>query len=769
MNTIKNSVKVNGSLFVNVFKNKDEEVVEVAPAGVNHIVAIDCSGSMSYDLPRIREQLKKKLPKVLNGKSTISIIWFSGRGQCGVLLEAEPVHTLSDLASVNSAIDRWLSPVGLTGFLSPIKEAVSLAKKVGANGLPCSLFFMTDGCDNQHSREELVKESKTLSSAFATVAFVEYGYYADRRLLTEFAEASSGSLLFSQDFDKYDPLFEMALSKSGLSSKKKTFEVGADGLYFGVGDSDVYSMVAEDGKVTFPADTKYAFGVSTVEQNSVDFLDENLEVVYHALAAYGSRMQPKVVYSFLELIGDVALFNVFSGCFGKEKYAEFVEACSKAAKDPAERFKEGRDTSAIPNENAFTVLELLKLLSNSKAKVDIDGPDFKYSRIGRKAVDSNTVVTHTEKKRIAELTELMGTTKDPSAIASMAKEIADLMSKPEPLVFIQEEKKDGYGVNSLVFNETSPNVSINIKRNGTVDISKRAPKEVIDEVGSIIQTHQYRSYTIIKDGLVNVEVLPCLFDTQEEFDFFIKTLSSMGVSPDQYSIPLVRGLAPKFSGGPLRLNLNLKRFPVINRAMTKGFSARKTFNTEWLSLESSVLRKMVTSLIKELTPAKSEADAKSTNSWLIENGFKPYGFNPKVTLAEPTDFYVVKDFSVSMKGFSTIPSLKDVRTRIASGKHTPSSLLASKKLQAVEHSLESVELSERLAFLEAFAEKIDEERKAFLYEAAQRSFIIILGQVWFDEFSSLDENSMEMEFTSMEGDSYKVLCTAELKEVEIKI
>lgn len=761
MNTAKHSVKINGSTFINIFKKDEDAVVEVAPAGVNHIVAIDCSGSMSYDLPRIREQLKKKLPKVLNGKSTISIIWFSGRGQCGVLLEAEPVHTLSDLATVNNAIDRWLSPVGLTGFLSPIKEAVSLAKKVSVNGLPCSLFFMTDGCDNQYSRSELVKESKTLSSAFATVAFVEYGYYADRKLLTEFAEASSGSLLFSQDFDKYDPIFEMALSKTGLSSKKKTFEVGSNGLYFGVGESDVYSMTAEDGKVSFPADTKYVFSISAQEQNSAEFSDENLEVVYHAMAAYGSRMQPKIIYSLLEAIGDVALFNVFSGCFGKEKYAEFVESCSKAARDPAERFKEGRDVNAIPDENAFTVLELLKLLSNSKARIDIDGPDFKYSRIGRKAVDSNTVVTHTEKKRIAELTELMGKTKVPAEIASMAKEIAELTSKPEPLVFVQEVK-DGYSVRNLVFNETSPNISIQIKRNGTVDISKRAPKEVIDEVGSIIQTHQYRSYAIIKDGLVNVETLPCVFDTQEDFDFFIKTLSSMKVTSDQYSIPEV-------SGGSLRLNLNLKRFPVMNRAMTKGFSARNVFTNEWASLEAATLRKMLASLIKELSPDKSEADVKSTNTWLVENGFKSYGFNPKVTLADPTDFYVVKEFAVSMKGFSSIPSLKDVRTRIAFGKHTPSSLLASKKLQVVEHALEKVDPSERVAFLEAFLNEVDEKRKDFLYEAAQRSFVIILGQTWFDEFSSLDEKSLEMEFTSLEGDSYKVLCTADLREVEVKI
>ena len=47
----------------------------------NHIAVIDCSGSMTGDLPRIREQLKKKLPKLLKEGDTLSMVWFSGRGE----------------------------------------------------------------------------------------------------------------------------------------------------------------------------------------------------------------------------------------------------------------------------------------------------------------------------------------------------------------------------------------------------------------------------------------------------------------------------------------------------------------------------------------------------------------------------------------------------------------------------------------------------------------------------------------------------------------
>ena len=116
----------------------------------NHFCVIDCSGSMSYDLPKIREHIKRKLPKLLKEKDTISIIWFSGTGQFGTLLEAEPVATLTDLKAIDQAIDRWLKPQGLTGFTEPLQEAVRVVDRV-TKALPgsiSSLMFMSDGHDN---------------------------------------------------------------------------------------------------------------------------------------------------------------------------------------------------------------------------------------------------------------------------------------------------------------------------------------------------------------------------------------------------------------------------------------------------------------------------------------------------------------------------------------------------------------------------------------------------------------------------------------------
>ena len=174
MSTKTTSSKVSNSLFLVRQPIKAASSKEVVVEAVNHVAIIDCSGSMYAELPRIREQLKKRIPKLLKEQDTLSVIWFSGRGQCGVLLEAEPIATLTDLQAVNGAIDRWLKTVGLTGFKEPIelvsKLVATVAKK---NSNPFAMFFMSDGCDNQWSRQEILKAVELVSGKLASASFVE--------------------------------------------------------------------------------------------------------------------------------------------------------------------------------------------------------------------------------------------------------------------------------------------------------------------------------------------------------------------------------------------------------------------------------------------------------------------------------------------------------------------------------------------------------------------------------------------------------------------
>ena len=253
------SHKVSDSLYLVRQEVSDSAPKKLVETPVNHVAVIDCSGSMSGDLPRIREQLKKKLPKMLKEKDTISIVWFSGRGQFGTLLEAEPVATLADLKDVNAAIDRWLKTVGMTGFKEPVEEAAALVSRVAKKrpGSTFSLFFMSDGCDNQWPRQDLLKAVEKAAGSFSSSTFVEYGYYADRPLLTAMAEKAGGNLIFADDFDKYAPLFEAAMQKTLSGAPRAEVQVKADivgGFAWALVAGDLVTFSVEGGKAHVPED-----------------------------------------------------------------------------------------------------------------------------------------------------------------------------------------------------------------------------------------------------------------------------------------------------------------------------------------------------------------------------------------------------------------------------------------------------------------------------------------------------------------------------------
>lgn len=114
---LKNRVAVAlGGLFAiaNTWEAKADAVVR---PNVHHVMVVDVSGSMYSDLPGLRTHLKNKLVSLVEVDDTISIIWFSGRGQFGTLLEGVKIATLKDLTAVHKAIDRYLQAVCLTGFL----------------------------------------------------------------------------------------------------------------------------------------------------------------------------------------------------------------------------------------------------------------------------------------------------------------------------------------------------------------------------------------------------------------------------------------------------------------------------------------------------------------------------------------------------------------------------------------------------------------------------------------------------------------------------
>ena len=68
------------------------------------------------------------------------------------------------------------------------------------------------------------------------------------------------------------------------------------------------------------------------------------------------------------------------------------------------------------------------------------------------------------------------------------------------------------------------------------------------------------------------------------------------------------------------------------------------------------------------------------------------------------------------------------------------------------------------AWLEGEKKAAKERVRALLFEIAQTTFAIIVGQTWFSEFASIEERAYDLHI-----DGQTIACKAEMRDIEIKI
>ena len=779
------SYKIAENLYMVVQTVPNTGTAKPVETNVNHVFICDASGSMSYEIERVREHLKTKVPKLMKEGDTLSLIAFSGRGQFWRILTAEPVATLADLSDVNKAIDRWLRPVGMTGFKEPIEDAAKLIGELTKNGNknPFALTFMSDGYENQWSHDEVLKAIDKVGSSLASATVVSYGNYADLQFLTKMAERWGGTLVQSENFPKFQPVFDAIMQKKVVGGKKIEVQIAGDviaGTVFGFDGDDIVTFGLEGDRVHVSPGVKSVVYLSPDACGLVGSIvnalrAENFEsaATYAAIRVFAVRMRPDIVLPLLKATGDVAFIEQFSTLFGRQKYAEFQEAAAAAAVDPSIRLTKGYDPTRVPHDDAFTVMELVQLLQQDEEnRVLLNHPSFRYNRIGRARVDSFSRFTDEEQAELDALNaELAKVKKNVAKTKEISAKIAALTAKPDPLKFEETPNEDGFSVDNLVFNEDRANVSIQITRNGTVDLSSRLPL-LGDKLGGVppkMSTFQIRSYAIIKDGIVNFDRLPVRCNGS--------TMANLYNA--QRDGRLAANAIERADGKGYREGdaiINLRKIPIINRQMVKQVSARKLFETQWALTKAQAAQKVYNSFMKEMFPGKKSVAfealyGKEASDWLAEQGFTDYsGFNPKVVQADSTDVYMAKKLEVKLAGYSTLPSLNDWRKQRDKKKFNgPGALMTAAAedvgnfmpVGGVEPGTPAAETCEK--WLKKQQKTATAECRKLLFEIAQIKFSIIVGQVWFSDMTP-DQESMELTL-----DGNKLSFSVQLREVEEKV
>ena len=633
-----------------------------APSACNHVYVVDVSGSMYYDLPKIRQNLKNIIGVVAQPQDTFSVIYFSGRGQCGVVFENMLVSDSKTIDAMHKAIDRHLNVIGLTGFADPLDKAMTLS--LDSTKLN-NFIMMTDGYDNQSNRADVLKKVELLPTKFQSVSFIEYGYYADRDLIAKMAEAAGGTHVFADGYIKYETVIaEVVSAVSRVNNIEVKVNKAAKDCIF-IHNGQIRTVPVVDGIASVPEDVTRVHSIVPKDVLSKQLSEDHLYLILHYAA---KKDNSELVWNVLQMLGDVALVEKYTNAFTKQELSDFLEQVQAAVLDEGMRFLAGKDLSAVPKKNAPTVIELLETLAGSDSYLVMSSPDWSYKRIGRASEAQN---------------ELPRFVQSPLGNVSMR---------------------------SLVFSSERPNVSISTTLNGTVELPQN------DFGLSRVPSFVTRNYTIVKDGILNVEKLPVMFDSAD------------APKLEKFSHEVIEE-----TGGKSYWVFNLRKIPVINRSMVEKVSLDE-FATAHSAL--SVYKanlKVLGELIKEDGGSTAkiaglvEKHGEEAAKWLSSIGVRDYGFSPVGTKsAEATDEYESIEVSTKIKGLSSLPAVKAVREKIEKKKAlNVADTLISNALDAFS------KLSKEQ--LEAEKDRLTKLKRGIETAIAKDVYSLVLGRGWFGE------------------------------------
>ena len=436
-----------------VVKASDKQLAVNIPA--HRIFVIDCSGSMHGTIDDIRDHLKNKIPIVTKKGDFVTIVWFQHERNFGCIQEHVSVDSLQELASMNNALDRYLRAGGGTYFGDAIALANELARKYAE---PAQIFFMTDGCEN--TRNSVTKQE--FKKAAGNTILVEYGWYTEQDYIKELAELSNGVHIFSKDFAKITECFGTYLANK--VSKSISVKAPKGAVLFGEldGELKIYSALSSSSdQDVFAVDEGLQQALAFQTNGTPDNFDQTLttnEDYYLALWYALKTRNSDLVWKLLKWSFDVYFVKKFNVCFSKQDYINITEDARNTYLNPSQSYRQGKNSSVIPRDDEYTVVQLLKLLEEDpEARMYPYHPAFTYERISKHQV------------------------------------------KDDGIRFVAE--KDVGAKFTLVYNSTRANVSLNCKIQGMN----------VDAAGNTEVASTYKNYAIIKDGVKHVPVLPLSF------------------------------------------------------------------------------------------------------------------------------------------------------------------------------------------------------------------------------------------------------------------
>lgn len=750
-----------------------EKVVDVS---AHHTFIIDCSGSMYKELGSIRRDLYNKISTMLKPSDSVTLIWFSGIGECGVLLEDYHVNGTTELSKVKNLIDKYLTARCLTSFKEPLEELKKVIARVSVRNADMlhTMFFLTDGYDNRNSISEILKSVEEVKEDLASAIIVEYGWYCNKQLLNEMATTIGGVHIFSEGFDEYESYSEKVfIGKQSSKRRYVTLDYAPyNGVVFNIVDGDIITYLPNENNEIFlsvEGDIELFYftdetpngtnlGGEEFISNAVlsgDTSDSIFAGLYGAAFAFSRKSDYNMVSEVLGLLGDAYLITQKANTFGTQKINELETEFIGSMNNISERYHDGYNPDLEPAEDAYCVMDMLDTLMSDDTNFWYPLHNtFSYKRTGSKAIAKKAEMTDEDKTVLSDLLN----EGDLDGLEAKLQEVK--ANVVEPIKFNYREEMPGSPFSSLTWNEKRANLSVLVRFEGYVNI----PTNVFG-INTKFDTHIFRNYTIIQDGVIWTYQLPVSL-SQTTFD----TLQANGLLEGEY-----------YEAGKIYV-LDYSKLPVINRQMVQCISAKnmfeKTHELAKLKASNYVFGQYKKRFFDGASKGFLDIYGEDATAWLKETcGLTANGFSPKKTVEKMNEEIEVNTIEVKIKGLTSNPTKKDFEAaelNIKAGTDTNLSTKqelaapAVREFLAFEKIIESLPEDKKIKMIEEwiYAKSADfRKNKAKLMEEISKvKFLTIIGKSWFSEFESREDNELVLDL-----DGTDISCTVIDKQTTIKL
>lgn len=694
-------------------------------SGANHILLIDRSGSMSGVLSSLLKDLKRLVRKIPEGDS-FTLGWFSGFGQFRFPIKGFRVtRNKRDEEVLDNLLDGLATTVGLTCFSEILQSSIEVIEDLKVFGhSKLNFCFFTDGYPCPETSDEIAKigdYTKLLGEVTTSSLVIGCGPYYNKSLLAKMATNLGASLVHLGNLEDLSGTTDRFLSQRDGGGKKVDVTdetLDEDSICFSVIGDQVVLLPHEGKRLMVPEGSSYIAYYSLTKaprpcRGASAFIGisppQDPDLPYYAAAlVLTQKARLDRALEVLSKLGDVALVEEIANAYTLDEIGALEKKLLAAVTSPSERFRKGQKPDCLPPEDAFCVLDLVKMLTADEQAVFLPcHPWFNYSRIGVASKD-----VHEGAKFVA----------DPTSEARFSH---------------------------LVWHSTRLNLSVRSLIKGHVSLP-----DMESVLGvSKYPTFKHRVYTLVKDGHLNLKALPVRLSRENFTNLLARGI--LGSFVDQEGEIFHHSDLLPYNEKYV-YELRLDSLPVINRKISKAYESATEIGR--LVLEEMELKSVVK--MGKFLAGKEEAQpgvqsgvylTAEQSAYLVRNHITSSGYSPKTEDVKPTDYYLATEFEIKVKGLSTLPSINSIAKKLASGSKLSSAdkfVLRSVKSRYPESDCIAEIVGKESQGLESYwsvalgqdmVKATESKLKDCTAKLQEAKFSVILGKRWFKEFDSFED------------------------------